>query len=79
MGGPVQVQISVNDKKITDIKILKQSETPGIGDVAFEPLIKSALEKQSPNLDAVSGATITTKAFCEALTKAMVKAGLIAQ
>ena len=42
-------------------------------------MIKSVPEKQSPNLDAVSGATITSKAFCEALTKAMVKTGLIAQ
>lgn len=76
MGGAIQLQITVKDGKMTDITVLKQAETHGIGDVALEKLVKEGLEKQSSKLDAVSGATITSKAFCEALEKARAKAGL---
>ncbi len=76
MGGAVQVQISVEDGTMTAIDILKQSETENIGGVAFDELIKQALESQSAEIDGVTGATITSDAFKEALAKAMTKAGL---
>lgn len=76
MGGAIQLQISVENGKMTAIEVLKQSETEGIGVPALDTLIEEALEKQSAKLDAVSGATITSDAFMEALAKAMEKAGL---
>ncbi|MCD8369438.1 MAG: FAD-dependent oxidoreductase [Clostridiales bacterium] len=76
MGGAVQVQITVEDGKMTAIEVVKQNETPAIGTVAFDPLIEEALKAQSADIDAVSGATITSEAFKEALSKAMEKAGL---
>jgi uncharacterized protein with FMN-binding domain len=56
--------------------VLQQKETEGIGTAAFDPLIQQALNTQSSQLDAVSGATITSNAFMEALATAMKKAGL---
>lgn len=76
IGGAVQVQITVDGGKMTAIEVIKQSETEGIGTVAFEPLIEEALAKQSADIDAVAGATITSEAFKEALGLAMSKAGL---
>ncbi len=76
MGGAVQVQITVEDGRMTDVEILKQSETEGIGVPAFDTLIENALEAQSTDFDGVSGTTITSEAFKEALDKAMEKAGL---
>lgn len=76
MGGAIQLQIAVQNGKMTDVTVLKQAETHGIGDVALEKLVKEAMEKQSAKLDTISGATITSKAFCEALEKARAKAGL---
>lgn len=76
MGGAIRVQISVAEGKMTDIKILKQAETHGIGDVALEKLVVDGMNKQSYKLDTISGATITSTAFSEALQKAMEKAGL---
>ena len=76
MGGPVQVQITVKDGKMTNIEVIKQSETPDIGVPAFDTLIQNALSAQSSAVDSVSGATVTSEAFCDALQKAMKKAGL---
>lgn len=76
MGGTIQVQITVDDGKITDIEILKQNETTGIGPEALEKLVPQALEIQSAEVDVVSGATVTSEAFKEALTLAIGKAGL---
>lgn len=77
IGGTIQLQITVKDGKMTAIDIIKQQETEGIGTPAFEPLIAQALETQSCELDALSGATVTSNAFMEALNKAMIKAGLL--
>lgn len=76
MGGAIQVQITVEDGKLTNVEVVDQKETVGIGDVALETLVKEAMEKQSAEVDAVSGATITSNAFVEALTRALEKAGL---
>ncbi|MDL2318808.1 FAD-dependent oxidoreductase [Eubacteriales bacterium OttesenSCG-928-A19] len=76
MNGAVQVQITVDDGVMTAIEVIDHNETPEIGDVALEVLVVEAMEKQSAEVDTVTGATITTDAFAEALTKAMEKAGL---
>ena len=61
---------------MTDIKVIKHAETPGIGPEAIAKLTEQALQKQSAELDTVSGATMTSTAFKEALATAMKKAGL---
>lgn len=76
MGGTIQLQITVVDGKITEIEIVKQNESAGIGPEALEKLVAQALETQSAQVDAVSGATVTSTAFAEALATAMEKAGL---
>ncbi|MBQ8081846.1 MAG: FAD-binding protein [Clostridia bacterium] len=73
MGGAIQIEISVKDDQIVAIDVLKQSETAGIGDVAFETLVPQALEAQGADIDGVAGATITTDAFKEALEIAIGK------
>ena len=76
MGGTIRLQITVEKGKMTAIKVIKHSETAGIGPQAMEKLTAQALQKQSANLDVVSGATMTSDAFKEALSKAMKKAKL---
>lgn len=76
MGGAIQVQITVDDGVMTAIEVLEHNETVGIGDVALDALVVDAMEKQSAEVDAISGATITRDAFAEALATAMEKAGL---
>lgn len=75
-GGRIVVEITVEDNEITDIQAIENSETAGIGDAAIDELIKKALDEQSADLDVVSGATVSSDAFMEALEKAMQAADL---
>jgi uncharacterized protein with FMN-binding domain len=76
MGGKVQLKVTIENGKITAIEVVKQNETESIGVPAFEPLIEQALSAQSSQLDMVSGASVTSNAFMEALQDAMQQAGL---
>jgi uncharacterized protein with FMN-binding domain len=64
-----QVQVTVEQHRITDIQVVK--------DVTFsrpewtEQLIAAVLGKQTLQVDAVSGATVTTKAYLKAIENAL--------
>ena len=75
-GGRIIVELTVEDNQMTDIQITEQSETVGIGVEAIDKLAKQALEAQSADLDVISGATVSSNAFMDALNKAMDAAGL---
>jgi len=67
-GGEVKVTITVDETKILSASVEAAGETAGIGSVAAETLAQQLLEKQSHELDAVSGATRTSdavRAACE--------------
>lgn len=76
IGGAVKVKVTVQDGKMTQIEIVEQNETPGIGDKAVAELPKAILQAQSIAVDGISGATITSNAIKEAVADAMAQAGL---
>lgn len=75
-GGKLVVAITVEEGKITDIQFPTNSETAGIGATALDELAKQAIKDQTADVDAVSGSTITSAAFKEALANAMKAAGI---
>jgi len=74
MGGEIKVQVTVTNDTITHIELLKQNETPGVGDAAFDLLIPEVLRKQNADVDSVAGATLTSKGFIQAVQNALEKA-----
>lgn len=72
--GDVTVNLTVDANKITDLST-DHEETSGIGDVAIEELTTFVLENQAIPSDTVTSATISSKAFIEALTSAIEEAG----
>ena len=75
MGGAIKVAVTVMNGEIIDIKVTEANETVGIGDVALETLVAEAKAVGSAEIDSVTGATITSAAFIEALNKALEKIG----
>lgn len=67
LGGMVNVEVTFTDDAIESIAIGENSETPGIGTQAFDQLPSQIIEHQSLNIEAVTGATITSKAVLEAV------------
>ena len=73
--GPTTVEVTFDDSKITDIKILDTKETGHVGDTAFEVLIPQMIEANGTGVDAVSGATFSSKALKTAVNDAAEQAG----
>lgn len=73
--GPTTVEVTFDDSKITDIKIVDTKETAHVGDTAFEVLIPQMIEANGTGVDAVSGATFSSKALKTAVNDAAEQAG----
>jgi Na+-translocating ferredoxin:NAD+ oxidoreductase subunit G len=71
--------IGVVDNKITGVKIMSQSETPGLGTNTANPeylkqyigktLQEAKLKKDGGKIDAITGATISSRAVANAVSK----------
>lgn len=69
--GPVTVEVTVADKKITDVTVLEHEETEGASDPAIEKVPAAIVEYQSTEVDIVSGVTYTSNAIMEAVQAAL--------
>lgn len=73
--GPVQVKITVSDRKITDVAVLQVPDgnhrDQEINDYAVPILRQEALTAQSARIDTVSGATATSDGYRESLQSAI--------
>lgn len=74
MGGEIVVKVVMDGSTIAGIEILKETETPDVGGAALKKLPGMVVEAQSTDIDAVSGATVTSTAFAEAVAEALAQA-----
>ncbi len=70
----VTVTMTFDETSITDVKVDAAGETPSIGGVAAEDLQKALMDAQSSEIDAVSGATITSDAVKKAAANCIAQA-----
>lgn len=75
-GGEVSVTVTLTDGEITAVVAEGAGETEGVGTKALESLPVDMAEYNTVNVDAVSGATVTSNAVVEAVKAALVAAGL---
>lgn len=73
--GDIKVEVTVDDNSIKSIKILEHKESPGISDPAIERIPKAIVDGQTLAVDAISGATVTSKAIIVAVTEGLKLAG----
>lgn len=72
--GTVVATVTFSEDAITDVVLNVEGETATIGQAAASALIASVLEKQSAEIDAISGATVTSKAVSQAVGKCIAQA-----
>ncbi|NMB02127.1 MAG: FMN-binding protein [Firmicutes bacterium] len=68
--GPIVVEVTVQEGLISNIAIIEHSETPYLSDAGFE-VTKDIIAQQSLAVDAISGATVTSKAVIAAVENAL--------
>lgn len=64
-----EVEVLIKGSKIQDIKLLSDKLTPDVSDELFEKII----DTQEINVDVVSGATVTSKAYLKSVENALNK------
>ncbi len=74
MGGDIKVKVAYADGTITSVEVVSEKETPDIGGKALEKLPEMVVSANSTDIDAVSGATLTTSAFLAAVDNAISQA-----
>lgn len=74
--GDVTVAVTFDSGKIKDIKIVKQQENPVLAAKVFTDLKQHVIDTNSVQLDAISGATFSSKGFLNAVADAAKKAGV---
>lgn len=72
MGGDIAIAVKTENGKIVSVRVLSQHETPGIGGKAIEILPAEAVTTNG-NINSVSGASVTSAGFKQALADAMTK------
>lgn len=68
--GAVQVEVTLTAGRITSVRALKAPRHPQTT-AALPQLIESTLDAQSADIDAVTGATITSDGYKESLQAAL--------
>lgn len=76
MQGPVTVEMTIEEGKITKVELTECHETAGLADVALERIPAQIVEHQTTTLDTVTGATLASNAIMRAANEAAKAAGL---
>ena len=69
------MEVTIDGDKIKDIEIDSSGETKGVADEVFHRLPKEIIDYQTLNVDAVSGATISSHGVIDGIAQAINEAG----
>lgn len=68
--GDIRLSVTFSDSCITDIQVLEHHETPHIGDIVFDELIPQIIKANGTGVDALTGATVSSRGLMAAVTEA---------
>ena len=72
--GKMIVKTTITDGKINNVEIVEQHETAGVADAALETLPQAIVEANSVDVDAVSGASLTSGRIQQAVVDCLKQA-----
>ncbi len=73
--GEIVVEVEFSKDEIKNITVKESSETEHLSDLVYELMPKEIVEEQSLNVDTVTGATVTSSAYKNAIKDAVKQAG----
>jgi uncharacterized protein with FMN-binding domain len=74
LNGDISLTVTIEKGRITKISIDQQGETAGVSDLAFARIPAEIVKSQSTKVDAVTGASVSSKAIMAAVENALTKA-----
>ena len=74
--GAIDVEVTIKNDKIASVKVLDWSETTPVADDTRTKLLEDIVKYQSTEVDAISGATLSSFAIKDAVVKCIEQSGL---
>lgn len=74
--GDIKVEVTFADNQITDIKVVEQKENEVLAEPVYTQLKEVVIAANSAEVDAISGSTVTSNGYLEAIQDAITKSGL---
>ena len=74
-GGDITVEVTFSEDAILSLDVINHNETPAFANLAINGITSAILNAQSPNVDIITGATMTSTAMLNAVLDAIVQAG----
>ena len=71
MGNELVLRVTLDGDTVTDVEVIKQTETPEYGGKALPKLVEMAVASGNGDVDVVAGATMTSAAFMDAMADAL--------
>ncbi len=71
--GMIKVQVTVKTQKIDQINVLSHGDSENLAQNVFRRLTKQIIATQNPDVDGISGATLTSQGFITAVKNALTK------
>ena len=68
--GPSTFKVTFSDAALTGVEVVNSTETPYVGDIAFAPMIADMIAANGTGVDAVAGATFSSRALRNAVNDA---------
>ena len=75
-GGPLELEVVVAGGRIAAVNVLAHSDTPGISDPAYGNVPQRIVQANSPQVEAASGATVSSQAIMKAVEQALMQAAV---
>ncbi len=69
--GDIKVEVTVKDGNITKVNVVEQHETEGLYDSALAKVVPAMIQKQTTEVDVVTGATNSSKGLMAAVADAV--------
>lgn len=74
--GDIKVEVTVKDKQIDGIKVVKHAENEVLAEPVYEELQETIVATNSPEVDVVTGSTATSEGYIAAVKDAIEKSGI---
>ncbi|MEK4512563.1 flavocytochrome c [Paenibacillus sp. FSL K6-2524] len=74
--GDIKVEVSFMDGKIIEVKVLEQKENEVLAEPVYTQLKETVMQANSVEVDVISGSSVTSKGYLDAIQDAIVKSGI---
>ncbi|MDQ0090771.1 urocanate reductase [Paenibacillus anaericanus] len=74
--GDIKVKVTFMDGKIIEVKVLEQKENEVLAEPVYTELKETVMQANSVEVDVISGSSVTSKGYLDAIQDAIVKSGI---